>query len=68
MGIERVFAIMEKRAEELNLLQKSIIQVYVASIGDGLLSRRMAIAKALWKANFACEFSYQPNPKFKVGQ
>jgi len=66
IGIERIFAIMERRAEELKLLEKSTIQVYVASIGDNLLGYRMKIARYLWRANIATEFSYQANPKFKV--
>merc|ERR1719223_821841 len=33
IGIERVFTIMEKKAEQLNIMQSSSIQVFIASIG-----------------------------------
>jgi histidyl-tRNA synthetase len=68
IGVERIFAIMERKAEELKLFEESSIQVYVASIGDGYLANRMRVAQRLWKANIAAEFSYHPNPKFKVSR
>lgn len=42
-----------------------LLQVYVASIGAGLLPERMRVAKLLWEANFSAEYSHQDNPKFK---
>jgi len=65
IGIERVFAIMEKKAEELNIMQTTGIQVYIASIGASLIAERMKIAQALWQANIAAEYPHQDNPKFK---
>lgn len=65
IGIERVFTIMEKKAEQLNIMQSSSIQVFIASIGAGLLTERMKVAKQLLKSNISCEYSHQDNPKFK---
>jgi len=65
IGIERVFTIMEKKAEQLNILQSSNIQVYVASIGSDLICERMRVAQSLWAANIASEYSHLDNPKFK---
>jgi len=65
IGIERVFAIMEKKAEALNLLQSGGIQVYIASIGANLIAERMKVAQLLWQANLAAEYPHQDNPKFK---
>lgn len=59
IGVERVFAIIEKQ-EELsnNLLKKTKTSVYIASIGDNLINERMKIAALLWKNNISAEFSY----------
>eukprot|EP00595_Chromulina_sp_UTEXLB2642_P002606 CAMPEP_0196768372 /NCGR_PEP_ID=MMETSP1095-20130614/42668_1 /TAXON_ID=96789 ORGANISM="Chromulina nebulosa, Strain UTEXLB2642" /NCGR_SAMPLE_ID=MMETSP1095 /ASSEMBLY_ACC=CAM_ASM_000446 /LENGTH=477 /DNA_ID=CAMNT_0042137855 /DNA_START=1095 /DNA_END=2524 /DNA_ORIENTATION=- len=63
IGIERVFAILEKKAEELKLLQSSVIQVFIASIGPGLITQRMRLANLLWKSNISTEYSHLENPK-----
>lgn len=65
IGVERVFTIIEKKAEERQLAQPSPIQVFIASIGAGLVPERMRIAQTLWKANLPAEYSHQENPKFK---
>lgn len=65
IGIERVFTIMEKKAEQLNLLQAANIQVFIASIGPNLMTERMKIAQKLWKSNISSEYSHLDNPKFK---
>jgi histidyl-tRNA synthetase len=65
IGIERVFTIMEKRAKDLNLMQAAAVQVFIASIGAGLVPARMKVAKMLWEANISAEYSHQDNPKFK---
>lgn len=41
------------------------MQVYIASIGAGLIGERMKVAQALWQANIAAEYPHQDNPKFK---
>ena len=68
IGVERVFSIMEgqwrKRAEESNgTIRETETEVYVASIGSGLQSKRMAVASLLWKGGIKTEYSYKPNPK-----
>lgn len=65
IGVERVFTIIEQKAHAMNVLQASTIQVYIASIGSGLIPERMKIAKVLWQANFATEYSTKENPKLK---
>jgi len=65
IGIERVFTIIEKKAEELKISQASPIQVYIATIGTNLIAERMRVAKLLWTANIPAEYSHQDSPKFK---
>jgi hypothetical protein len=65
IGIERVFTIMERRAAETLAAQASQMQVFIASIGPDLITERMKIAKLLWGANVACEYSHLDNPKLK---
>ncbi len=65
IGVERVFTIIEKRAAELNILQSPTIQVYIASIGAGMIAHRMKIANLLWKANISAEYSSKESPKLK---
>ena len=65
IGVERVFSIMERKAEELKLFHSSTIQVYIASIGSDLLPVRMRVARQLWNNNISAEYSHLDNPKFK---
>jgi len=65
IGIERVFAIMERKAVDMGLLKSAYVQVFVASIGTGLVPDRMRVCKLLWEANISAEYSHQENPKFK---
>jgi len=65
IGVERVFSIMERKAEELKLLHHPNIQVYIASIGSELLPVRMRVARQLWNNNISAEYSHLDNPKFK---
>ncbi|KAL6750380.1 hypothetical protein V8C86DRAFT_855743 [Haematococcus lacustris] len=68
IGIERVFAIMEaqvreRAAAENRPLRAIETQVLVASIGNNLQVRRMAICNDLWAAGIKAEYGYKPNPK-----
>lgn len=65
IGVERVFAIMESRAKAVKATATSTMQVFVASIGADLIADRMKVARLLWGANIAAEYSHQDNPKFK---
>lgn len=51
VGVERVFSILrEKMMKEEGKLRGKETQVYVMSVGDGLLVERMGIVKRLWDA------------------
>ena len=68
IGIERVFAIMEAqmRAEAAaasGTIRETETQLLVASIGNGLQRKRMALASKLWAAGVKAEFGFKPNPK-----
>lgn len=65
IGVERVFAIMEKRAADEGKLAESNVQVFIASIGADMMKSRMRVAKMLWSANISSEYSHHENPKFK---
>ena len=65
IGVERVFTIMEKKAEALGLMHSSNVQVYIASIGADLIPERMKVARRLWTADVSAEYSNHENPKFK---
>lgn len=65
IGVERVFTLMEARAQAAGVMQQANVQVFVASVGNNLLAKRMAVCKQLWEHNIAAEYSYQENPKLK---
>lgn len=65
IGVERVFAMMEKKAKDSQVMDAATVEVFVASIGAGLVSQRMAVARRLWQAGISAEYSHQDNPKFK---
>lgn len=66
IGIERVFRIMEEKALATPAaLEQSTIDVYIASIGSGLLVERMKLARLFWTHNLSAEYSHLENPKFK---
>lgn len=65
IGVERVFTIMERKIAEVGTSQRSNVQVYISSIGKGYISRRMALAKLLWKSKISAEYSHLEDPKFK---
>lgn len=66
IGVERVFAIMEKQSEKTDdLLNKAKTSVFIASIGNNLVSERMKIASELWNNNISAEFLYSNNPNMK---
>lgn len=69
IGVERVFAIMmqrlrerEARGEKTGVRAKDV-EVFVMSVGDGLLRERMRVAKMLWDAGIKAEFMYKNKPK-----
>jgi histidyl-tRNA synthetase len=56
VGVERVFSILMQRQKEKEGVGKGRrsreTEVYIMSVGDGLLVERMALAKELWDAGF----------------
>ena len=68
IGIERVFAIMEAQmraaaAAANGTIRETETQVLVASIGNGMQRKRMALTSKLWEAGIKAEFGFKPNPK-----
>jgi len=65
IGIERILTIMEEAEAKKGKIRRNVTQVYVGSIGDGLLTRRMELSAALWQIGIAAEYSFDLNPKPK---
>ena len=69
IGVERVFAIMMQRLKEKELrgertsVRSKDVDVYVMSVGEGLLKERMQVAKMLWDAGIKAEFMHKAKPK-----
>ncbi|BGP14605.1 Cytoplasmic and mitochondrial histidine tRNA synthetase [Rhodosporidiobolus nylandii] len=64
-GVERIFSLLLKKAQEKGDLagRSKATEVYVMSLGDGLLEERMKVAKELWAAGIKAEFMYKAKPK-----
>jgi len=66
-GVERLFSILWRKrlAESSNKdnIKSKEVDVFVMSVGDGLLIERMQIAKELWDAGLRTEFIYKAKPK-----
>lgn len=60
IGIERIFAILEKRAQNIRAAKT---QVIVASIGKNMTKHRFALLNQLWQAGIPAEMSQVDNPK-----
>lgn len=70
VGIERVFTLMEKHLAETQEAdgrppRTSDADVLVASAGGAMLREKMAVARRLWDAKIAAEFSQADNVKLK---
>lgn len=72
IGVERVFSILmqrirdaQARGERTTVRQKEV-DVYVMSMGDGLLLERMQVCKQLWDAGIKAEFLYKKKPKLQA--
>ncbi len=62
IGIERILAIMEEREKNKGAIRTTNTDVFVASMGQHLLTERMKICSELWKAGVGAEFLYIENP------
>ncbi|OQR93342.1 histidyl-tRNA synthetase [Achlya hypogyna] len=64
MGIERIFGMLQKHAEDTKTAAKAAAQVLVAQTSKDLLIARLAVCKELWQNNIAAEILPSENPKF----
>ncbi|XP_070819016.1 histidine--tRNA ligase isoform X1 [Chaetodon trifascialis] len=64
IGIERVFSIMEQKAEtSAEKIRTTDVQVMVASAQKNLLEERLRLVTELWNAGIKAEVMYKKNPK-----
>lgn len=64
IGIERVFSIMEQKAEaSAEKVRTTETQVLVASAQKNLLEERLKLTAELWNAGIKAEVMYKKNPK-----
>ncbi|PRQ77507.1 histidyl-tRNA synthetase [Rhodotorula toruloides] len=64
-GVERLFSILLRKAQEKGETagRAKATEVFVMSLGDGLLEERMKVCKELWAAGIKAEFMYKAKPK-----
>ncbi len=62
IGIERVFSIMEAKANSMKI-RTTETEVLVASAQSGMLEERLKLCKELWDAGIKAEVAYKKNPK-----
>ncbi|GAA5967302.1 hypothetical protein JCM11641_000506 [Rhodosporidiobolus odoratus] len=64
-GVERLFSLLLKKAQEKGEQngRAKATEVFVMSLGDGLLEERMKVCKELWDAGIKAEFMYKAKPK-----
>ena len=65
IGVERVFTILERKAQDAGQLRCTPCSVLVTSIGKDMTAMRMKVAAMLWRAGISAEFGYQENPKLQ---
>eukprot|EP00054_Salpingoeca_dolichothecata_P019034 m.118007 g.118007 ORF g.118007 m.118007 type:complete len:580 (-) comp23105_c0_seq1:83-1822(-) len=61
IGIERLFAIIEKREKAKGTIKKSPTEVLVAAAPKGLLKERLSVCRELWDNGIRAETSYKSN-------
>ncbi|PKI82321.1 histidine--tRNA ligase [Malassezia vespertilionis] len=71
VGVERVFSILMQRIKDAQArgertVRQKEVDVYVMSMGDGLLLERMRVSKMLWDAGIKAEFMYKKKPKMQA--
>ncbi|GAB1526714.1 Cytoplasmic and mitochondrial histidine tRNA synthetase [Rhizoctonia solani] len=68
VGVERVFSILMQREKERG--RSKATEVFVVSVGEGLIEERMRLAKELWDVGIKAEYMYKITPRldaqFKV--
>uniref|UniRef100_A0A8D0A4P7 histidine--tRNA ligase n=1 Tax=Sander lucioperca TaxID=283035 RepID=A0A8D0A4P7_SANLU len=63
IGIERIFSIMEHKAEVSEKVRTTEVQVMVASAQKNLLEEKLRLITELWDAGIKAEVMYKKNPK-----
>ena len=63
IGIERIFAILERKAEEEKKVRPTKTKILIAQVGKNLTAERMKILGELWRAEIPAETMYLDNPK-----
>ncbi|XP_022091557.1 histidine--tRNA ligase, cytoplasmic-like isoform X2 [Acanthaster planci] len=64
IGIERIFSIMEAKAEaNAEKIRTTETEVLVASAQSGMLEERLKLCRELWDAGIKAEMVYKRNPK-----
>ncbi|KAF7721045.1 Cytoplasmic and mitochondrial histidine tRNA synthetase [Apophysomyces ossiformis] len=63
IGIERIFSIL--MARQNSEIKSNESEVYVVSVGDGLLKERMQILRELWDAGIKASFMLKNKPKLE---
>jgi len=64
IGIERIFAILERQERERGTVRPRETEVFVVSVGKNMLAHRMRLCNELWAHGIKAEFFYAENPKF----
>ncbi|CAO3649241.1 unnamed protein product [Cunninghamella blakesleeana] len=64
IGVERVFSMLMSKQEQ-HEIKSNQTQVFVISVGDGLLKERMELAKELWDAGINATYLYKNKPKLE---
>lgn len=59
LGLERLFAMMERREKERSTVRASKTMVLVASIEKDLFAERLTVCNLFWKAGIPCEHVYR---------
>jgi len=63
-GIERLFAIIQKKLEEVKKPIRTVeTEIYIASAQKGMLNSRLKITRQMWDHSIKAETSFKANPK-----
>lgn len=63
VGIERLFALIEKKAREAGPIKTCPVHVFVAAAGGDLLEERMAVLQELWASGIPAEITMKRKVK-----
>lgn len=63
VGIERLFALIEKKAKAEGPIKTCPVQVFVAAAGADLLEERMTVLQELWSAHLPAEITMKRKVK-----